>query len=307
LIEPPKKGESMKMRMRKARQCFYDFYGYSNLDEIDKKKKVDEYTGFMLVEEIDRFMAFFETVVNVFCYVDKDLSYEKQYSYVCMPQKAMFVLNVGIIIFPKHQHAVWLKDSEKVSESYVCNKCQYHVFHLKHAYNKHYLECDDKVKDKQLQVLHDDKIINPYFIQNTIVKYLYCMNQIDLFRPTEYYILYDFETMEEIIEDDDEQNTHIDIEDSEESSSSSSSDTVKKKSTDKISHITLLSAAWCAKMRSGTKVGNFDIHDRDDFIVKWLRSLMEVAVEVERDNSYDCIDYSVNKIMKYVPVLCYNS
>jgi hypothetical protein len=31
------------MRMTKVRQCFYDFYEYSNLDEIDKKKKVDEY------------------------------------------------------------------------------------------------------------------------------------------------------------------------------------------------------------------------------------------------------------------------
>jgi hypothetical protein len=55
--------------------------------------------------------------------------------------------------------------------------------------------------------------------------------------------------MEEVISKEDEQNAHIDIEDSEESSSSSSSssrdikdDFVNKKSTDKISHIILLSA-----------------------------------------------------------------
>jgi hypothetical protein len=107
--------------------------------------------------------------------------------------------------------------------------------------------------------------------------------------------------MEEIIGDD-EQNTHIDVEDSKESSSSSSSssDITKKTSTDKISHIILLSAAWCAKTKSGTKVGYYDLRDGEDFIVKWLRSLMEVAVEVERDNRYDCIDYNVNKIMNYV-------
>jgi glycine betaine/choline ABC-type transport system substrate-binding protein len=79
------------------------------------------------------------------------------------------------------------------------------VFHLKHEYNKNFLECDCKVKDKQLQVLSDDKIINPYFTQNPVV-----------FRPTEYYIVYDFDTMEEIISKDDEQNTHIDIEDNNE-------------------------------------------------------------------------------------------
>jgi hypothetical protein len=161
------------------------------------------------------------------------------------------------------------------------------VYHLKHAYNKHYREYDGK--DKQLQVLHDDKIINPYFVQNPVVKYLYCTNQIELFRPTEYYIVYDFETMEEIIGDDEEQNTHIDVEDSKESSSSSSSssDITKKKSTDKISHITLLSAVWCAKTKSEMKVGYYDLRDGENFIVKWLRSLMDVAVEVEDDNGED--------------------
>jgi hypothetical protein len=57
---------------------FYDFYGNSHLDEIDKKKKVDEYVGFMLIEEIDRFMSFFETDVKVFRYVEKETCYLKQ-------------------------------------------------------------------------------------------------------------------------------------------------------------------------------------------------------------------------------------
>jgi hypothetical protein len=65
-------------RIAKARQYFYDFYGYSHLDEIGKKKKVDDYEGFMLVEEIDRFMSFFERDVNVFWFVEKDTFYKKQ-------------------------------------------------------------------------------------------------------------------------------------------------------------------------------------------------------------------------------------
>jgi hypothetical protein len=50
LIDPPKLKESVQERITKVRHCFYDFYGYSNLEEINKKKKVDEYAGFMLVE-----------------------------------------------------------------------------------------------------------------------------------------------------------------------------------------------------------------------------------------------------------------
>jgi hypothetical protein len=66
--------------------------------------------------------------------------------------------------------------------------------------------------------------------------------------------------MEETISKDDEQNTHINTEDNNESNSSDSSscdfngDIANKKSIDKISHITLLSAAKCAKLRSGTKI-----------------------------------------------------
>jgi hypothetical protein len=56
------------------------------------------------------------------------------------------------------------------------------VFHLKDVYNNNYRECDRKVKDKQLKVLTDDKIINPYFTQNHVVKYLYCTDQLELFR-----------------------------------------------------------------------------------------------------------------------------
>jgi glycine betaine/choline ABC-type transport system substrate-binding protein len=66
----------------------------------------------------------------------------------------------------------------------VCNKCQYRVFHLKHTYSKHYREYDGQVEDKQLKVLTDDKIINPNFTENPVVKYLYCTDQLELFNPT---------------------------------------------------------------------------------------------------------------------------
>jgi hypothetical protein len=39
LIDSPKLQESMHERIAKGRQCFYDFYGYSHLDEINKKRR----------------------------------------------------------------------------------------------------------------------------------------------------------------------------------------------------------------------------------------------------------------------------
>jgi hypothetical protein len=39
LIDSPKLKESVHERVGKAIQCFYDFYGYSHLDEINKKRR----------------------------------------------------------------------------------------------------------------------------------------------------------------------------------------------------------------------------------------------------------------------------
>jgi hypothetical protein len=74
----------------------------------------------------------------------------------------------------------------------------------------------------------------------------------DKFKPTEYYIVYDFETMEELI-DNKKEDTTIELEDNS-SSSSSSSSSVSTKSTEKISHIVLFSAPWTAKTKSGIKI-----------------------------------------------------
>jgi hypothetical protein len=47
--------------------------------------------------------------------------------------------------------------------------------------------------------------------------------------------------------------------------------------------------------------------DGDDFIIKWIKSLVEVAGEISKDNMYDCINYMTENIPNFVPVLGLNS
>jgi hypothetical protein len=47
--------------------------------------------------------------------------------------------------------------------------------------------------------------------------------------------------------------------------------------------------------------------DCDDFIIKWLQSSIEVAGEVNKDNMYDCINFTTKNISNFVPVLGFNS
>jgi hypothetical protein len=72
-------------------------------------------------------------------------------------------------------------------------------FHNPNAFQHHIRSCGGKIKDKQLTVSRTEDIIDPYFTGDPNVKYLTCTDQMDKFKPTEYYIVYDFETMEELI------------------------------------------------------------------------------------------------------------
>jgi hypothetical protein len=187
------------------------------------------------------------------------------------------------------------------------------VFHNYNAYTALEKQSTSMTKDKQLVISHKDDVINPYFTGDPHVKYLTCTDQIDKFKPTEYYTIYDFETMEELLNNNDE-NITIERKDDDNSSlslsqpsSSSSSSSTPTKCTTKISHIVPLSAVLAAKTKTGIKTAYFDRRDGDDFIIKWLKSLVEVAGEVSKDNMYDCIDYTTENIPNFVPVLGFNS
>jgi hypothetical protein len=135
----PKKGkggENEKTRMHFTRECFFHFYGYQNLSEEDKKLKLKNYKGFILATEIEKFMSFFQTDVNVFTFHDIENCYYKQHSYICSsPNKALYTLNIGLLDFPKYKHSIWLENVDKACNCFACHKCQMRVFHNFHSYN----------------------------------------------------------------------------------------------------------------------------------------------------------------------------
>jgi hypothetical protein len=132
------------------------------LSEEEKEMKLSEYKGFAFATEIENFMKFFQTDVNVFTYHDKQNCYSKQHSYVCS-NKAIFSLKVGLLYLPKYQHAVWLENVDSVCNCFACLKCQMRVFHNPNAFQCHTRSCGRKIKDKQLTLSRTEDVIDPYF------------------------------------------------------------------------------------------------------------------------------------------------
>jgi hypothetical protein len=119
------------------------------------------------------------------------------------------------------------------------------VFHNSNAYNRRENFCNGKIKNKEFVASRKDDNIDTNFSDDPNVKYLTCTDQMDMFKLTEYYIVYDFETMKESLNNNVEITTIEREEDDTSSSSSSqpsSSSSSPTKGTTKISNIILLSA-----------------------------------------------------------------
>jgi hypothetical protein len=48
-----KGGENEKTKMYLAKKCFFHFYGYQNLSEVENNLKLKQYKGFFLTTEIE--------------------------------------------------------------------------------------------------------------------------------------------------------------------------------------------------------------------------------------------------------------
>jgi hypothetical protein len=169
---------------------------------------------------------------------------------------------------------------DKACNSFACHKNQMRVFTI----TMHTIILKNIVlvwqKNKQLVVSRKDDNIDPYSTRDLNVKYLTCTDQMHKFKPTEYYIVYYFETMENPL-DYKNKDSFIAKEDGDNSSSSlskSSSSSSPTQSTSKISNI-YFSALYSmsVKTKSGMKTAYLDRRDDYDFIIKLLQSLVEVA------------------------------
>jgi hypothetical protein len=105
----PKKckgSENEKTRLHFTRECFFHFYGYQNLSEEEKELKLKKYKEFVLEIEIDRFLTFFQTDVNIFKFNNNQNCFFKRQSYICLSTKALYTFNIDLHDFPTYKHAI---------------------------------------------------------------------------------------------------------------------------------------------------------------------------------------------------------
>ncbi|KAA6363177.1 MAG: hypothetical protein EZS28_041296 [Streblomastix strix] len=191
------------------------------------------------------------------------------------------------------QHAFAVANKETLTGLKFCPFCKSKGFdtkcpHFLRDYEKHTKKCEQNggkiVKTVQLDQIQ--KPFCPHITQNKTYQYLLAYGRQKEFKPTQYYITYDLETVEKIV------NKQF------------------GKSSKQISELVPLSVASTIKNKQGIHTIYSDLRNGDDFITQWLKQVFNEAVIIQQDNQYFTPAGTIDKNMQYnveVPVIGFNS
>ncbi|KAA6368923.1 MAG: hypothetical protein EZS28_035550, partial [Streblomastix strix] len=192
--------------------------------------------------------------------------------------------NILLVHFRDKFHFLYISDTQALTGLAYCPVCKLHAVKVNDKLGnwnrdlrKHIEQCKQN-KGKQVMLSGNQIPFAPHITGNKTYEYFWSRQELQNFKPTKYYITYDFETMEEQInkyfgksvnKDDDICNSFQN------------------------SALVPLSVASTIKSKKGIKTIYFDVRSNNNdqnFIEQWLEALFEEANQVKADNMYDDID-----------------
>ncbi|KAA6376449.1 MAG: hypothetical protein EZS28_028024 [Streblomastix strix] len=238
---------------------------------------------------------------NIYFYDEDSKAYYQGQKIIHMEYDALMkdeqpeILTVDILIVQASnlQHAFAIANKEALTGLKFCPFCQVKGFDTRSSkyqrdYERHVVKCEQR-GGKLVKTIKLDQVQKPYvphIVQNKTFAYLLAHGREKEFKPTQYYIIYDLETVEKIV------NKSF------------------GKSSKQISELVPLSVASTIKNKAGVRTIYYDLRNGDDFINQWLNQIFNEAVIVQQDNQYRTMTGVIDKAMQYnvdVPVIGFNS
>ncbi|KAA6369383.1 MAG: hypothetical protein EZS28_035090, partial [Streblomastix strix] len=238
---------------------------------------------------------------NIYFYVEDSKAYYQGQKIIYMEydelmkdeQPQIPTVDILIVQASNFQHAFAIANKEALTGLKFCPFCQVKGFDTKNSnyirdYEKHIVKCEQR-GGKLVKTIKLDQVQKPYvphIVQNKTFAYLLAHGREKEFKPTQYYITYDLETVEKIV------NKSF------------------GKSSKQNSELVPLSVASTIQNEAGVKTIYYDLRNGDNFINQWLQKVFEEAVIVQQDNQYRTMTGVTDKAMQYnvdVPVIGFNS
>ncbi|KAA6401134.1 MAG: hypothetical protein EZS28_003344 [Streblomastix strix] len=244
----------------------------------------DNYQGFDFVNDIDNFINKEQVNVHMYTYSDSPPRYELLQNYSIENKEKQF--NILFINDGINAHIMYISDVEALTGFRYCNICHKQAFrigdkNLQQSMRNHMKKCQkngEKIVKKVILEIFAKPFV-PHILSNKIYKYLLANNLTHLFKPTQYYITYDIETLERKVNEKFGDCSQV------------------------IATLVPYAIASTVKSASGIHSFYYDIRT-DDFLDKWLEQLFDEGKQVKKDNNYQ--DETIPQYFE-VPIIGFNS
>ncbi|KAA6359540.1 MAG: hypothetical protein EZS28_044933, partial [Streblomastix strix] len=244
----------------------------------------DNYQGFDFVNDIDNFINKEQVNVHMYTYSDSPPRYELLQNYTIDNKEKQF--NILFINDGINAHIMYISDVEALIGFRYCNICHRQAFRIKDpnlqvSMRNHMKKCQINSGKIVKKVILEKfaKPFVPHILSNKTYKYLLANNLTHLFKPTQYYITYDIETLEKKVNEKFGDCSQV------------------------IATLVPYAIASTVKSVSGIHSFYYDIRT-DTFLDKWLEQPFEEAKQVKKDNKYK--DETIPQYFE-VPVIGFNS
>ncbi|KAA6390930.1 MAG: hypothetical protein EZS28_013543, partial [Streblomastix strix] len=278
--------DSTCSRISDVIKLFLQYHDINPSQKLNKANKqlLEQYNGFNYVTDLEKYQQMFK--LNVITYTCDDKVMEtrqdqpEQFSKFeeHIIDKEFQTVNVLLIplTFVDEIHAMFIIDIDKVINGKLCpNNCQIIINtknqHYKRDLAKHLKYCQGPETAKQVKLDHLPKPYYPHISNNKLLQKLVATGQQDQLTPTLDYITFDFETVKNIISEN-----------------------------NIIAQLESLSVASAATMNVQITTLYFDLRNGTDFIEQWISQLFEVAIRVSDANQSNIPEVQIND-KNYIP------
>ncbi|KAA6363876.1 MAG: hypothetical protein EZS28_040597, partial [Streblomastix strix] len=272
--------DQTRSRVSDTIKLFLQYHDVNSSQRLNKANKqlLEQYKGFNLVTDLERYQQIFK--LNVITYTCDDKVMKTRQN-----QPEQFSKFEGHIIDKDYQtvnvqliplsivdeiHAMYINDYDKIINGKLCSRDCQMIFntknqHYQRDFARHLKYFQGPETTKQVKLDHLPKPYYPHISNNKLLQKLVTIGQQDQLTPTLNYITFDFDTVENIINDVD----------------------------NVLAQLEPLSVVSAVTINDQITTLYFDLRSGTDYIEQRISQLFEVAIKVNEANQSNIPDVSI--------------
>ncbi|KAA6385721.1 MAG: hypothetical protein EZS28_018750 [Streblomastix strix] len=242
------------------------------------KQLIEQYNGLNYVTDLEKQQQMFKLNVITYMCDDKVMKTRQNQPEQFSKFEELIIdkdfQTVNVLLVPlsivDEVHAMYISDIDKIINEKLCPRNCQKIFNPKNQHYqrdlaRHLKYCQGPETIKQVKLDHLPKPYYPHVSNNKLFQKLIATGQQDQLTPTLNYIIFDFETVENIINFD-----------------------------NVIAQLDPLSVASAATINDQITMLYFDLRNGTDFIEQWISQLFEVAIKVNEANQSNIPDVTID-------------